>query len=102
MSRSYPENRRKFTEEEDALLRTYSDMGYNCSAIATLLARPVGSIYTRRRLLGIGKKRGPRVEVETPAVDAEVFELEAMRKYVVYFYGACLFAAGLLAFLGDV
>lgn len=102
MSRSYPENRTRFTEEEDALLRTYSATGYSCAQIAEALDRPVGSIYTRRRLLGIGKKRGPRVEVETPAVDAEVFELMTMRKYVVYFYGACLFAAGLLAFLGDV
>ena len=103
MSREYPENRTRFTEEEDALLRTYSDMGLSCAEIAENLDRPVGSIYTRRRLLGIGKKRGaygPRAE--TPAVDAEASELMTMRKYVVYFYGACLFAAGLLAFLGDV
>lgn len=96
MKREYPENRTRFTEEEDAMLRTYSATGYSCAEIAEALGRPIGSIYTRRRLLGIGKKRGPRTE------EAEVSELMTMRKYVVYFYAACLFAAGLMAYLGGV
>lgn len=99
MKREYPETRTRFTEEEDALLRTYSATGYSCAEIAEALDRPVGSIYTRRRYLGIGKKRGaygPRTE------EVEVFDLESSRKYLVYFYAACLFTAGLLAYFGGV
>ena len=103
MSRDYPENRTYFTEEEDAMLRTYSDMGYSVAEIAEVLSRPIGSIKTRRRKLGLSKVRGPiGPRTETPEIEQEVFDLIQMRKYVVYFYGACLFAAGLLAFLGDV
>lgn len=109
MSREYPENRTRFTAEEDELLRIYSDLHLSCSEIAEALSRPVGSIYTRRRYLGIGKKRGeygPRTEeAETPAVELDLWEFrptETMRKYVMYFYAACLFAAGLMAFFGEV
>ena len=105
MKREYPENRTRFTEEEDAMLRTYSATGYSCAEIAEALGRPIGSIYTRRRLLGIGKKRGPRTEeAETPA-ELDLWEFratETMRRYVVYFYGGCLLIAGLLAFFGGV
>ena len=108
MKREYPEKRTRFTAEEDDLLRVYSDMNLSCSEIAEALSRPVGSIYTRRRYLGIGKKRGeygPRTEeAETPA-ELDLWEFratETMRRYVVYFYGGCLLIAGLLAFFGGV
>ena len=118
MKREYPETRTRFTEEEDDLLRIYSDMNLSCSEIAEALSRPVGSIYTRRRYLGLGKKRGeygPRVEqcfemteeeaaADTPA-ELDLWEFratETMRRYVVYFYGGCLLITGLLAFFGGV
>lgn len=109
MKREYPETRTRFTEEDDILLRYHSERGATCAEIAEFLDRPVGSIYTRRRYLGIGKKRGeygPRTEeAETPAVELDLWEFrptETMRKYVMYFYAACLFAAGLMAFFGEV
>ena len=91
----------RFGEDEDALLREWDNLGFPVAHQARLLGRPVGSVKSRRRILGISKPRATPA-VETPAVDAEVFELIEMRKYVVYFYGFCLFTAGLLAFLGDV
>lgn len=108
MKREYPETRTRFTEEDDILLRYHSERGATCAEIAEFLDRPVGSIYTRRRYLGIGKKRGaygPRTEeAETPA-ELDLWEFratETMRRYVVYFYGGCLLIAGLLAFFGGV
>ena len=101
--RDYPENRTYFTPQEDADLVYYNEQGVPLTEQATLLGRPVGSFKTRRRKLGLSKMRGPiGPRVETPEIEQEVFDLIQMRKYVVYFYGACLFAAGLLAFLGDV
>ena len=103
--RNYPENRTYFTEEDDMLLRFYAEQGAPLAAQADYLGRPIGSIKTRRRKLGLSKVRGPigpREAVETPELDEASAELLTMRKYVVLFYGACLFAAGLLAFLGDV
>lgn len=114
-------NVRRWDEEEDSLLRTYNDMGLTVAQTAEALDRPFGSVATRRRTLGLSKDcgtRGPNAKqcfemteeeaaadtfgAEVPEMEPEVYELLTMRKYVVYFYGACLFAAGLLAFLGDV
>ena len=118
-------NLNRFTEEEDQLLHFYHNMGLTVAQTAEAMERPFGSVATRRRRLGLAERRGPNCRTlnpteyteaeykeaeyvetpqvtETPAVDAEAFDLITMRKYVVYFYGACLFAAGLLAFLGDV
>ena len=70
--RDYPENRTYFTEEEDAMLRTYSAMGYSVAEIAEVLSRPIGSIKTRRRKLGLSKVRGPiGPRVETPEESPE-------------------------------
>lgn len=100
------DNTRRWTEEEDALLRTYSATGYTVAAIAEALDRPFGSVATRRRTLGISKDcgtRGPNApREETPVLDEVSNEMLVMRQYVVLFYCFCLAAAGLLAFLGDV
>lgn len=71
MKRNYPENRSRFTETEDAKLLSMSEQGYTCAAIAEALDRPVGSIYTRRRLLGVSEKRGPNRRTIDPTEYAQ-------------------------------
>ena len=103
MKREYPENRTRFTAEEDDMLRTYSATGYTCSQIAEALDRPVGSIYTRRRLLGIGKKRGPRAEVsaadENPVIVNPMVD-ELIGRIAFYSFAGALALAAVYAIAG--
>ena len=92
---------RRFDPSEDELLQYWDDAGIPISEQAEQLVRPVGSVKSRRRILGLSKTRATPA-VETPTVDDGVLELVTMRKYVVYFYAACLFTTGLLAFFGDL
>ena len=85
---------------EDEMLIHYHNEGMSIADQAAALDRSIGSIKSRRRILGLSKPRAAALEqVETPAADPH---LETMRKLVVYFFGLCLATAGVLAILGDV
>lgn len=100
MSRNYPENRTYFSEVEDEMLRSYATANIPVAEQAELLDRPVGSIKTRRRILGLSKVR-PEVAAadEHPVVINPVVD-DLIGRIALYSFAGALALAAVYAIAG--
>jgi len=87
----------RFTEEEDAQLWLNEAMGVPIAEQAERMGRPVGSVKSRRRILGISKARTDGESVPSPVQ----YEHEPTLTFVAVLMCFVLFGIG-LTILGDL
>lgn len=90
---------RFFTEEEDALLVSWDEEGAPLAYQSVALKRPVGSIKSRRRILGLCKSK-PAEPAARPLLDQDFAELEKLRRFTFLFCAGCLAVASAIALFG--
>lgn len=95
--RNYPEGRTYFTQEEDAWLHAFNDEGLTLAEQAQRLSRPVGSIKTRRRLLGLSGSKPTAVGIDGAPVG---YESEPWLTAFAVILSLTLFVGGVLALGG--
>lgn len=78
--------RRRWTEQEDKRLAALAEEGTLLSAQAAYLGRTVGSVKSRRRILGLSE---PRASMTSPT-EADPEAVFAMRRLVIYFFGGAM------------